>query len=52
MVATPWVLGVEKVVLRRSVTYGTLLVDLERQQPGAILGAYNRAFAEVALIHS
>jgi Transposase/zinc-finger of transposase IS204/IS1001/IS1096/IS1165 len=34
---SPQVLGVDEFALRRGVTYGTLLVDLERRQPVAVL---------------
>jgi hypothetical protein len=34
---TPRVLGVDGFALRRGATYGTLLVDLERRQPVAVL---------------
>jgi transposase len=33
----PCILGVDEFALRRGVTYGTLLVDLERRQPVAVL---------------
>lgn len=37
IVPTPRVLGVDEFALRRGSTYGTLLVDLERRQPVAVL---------------
>jgi transposase len=37
MVPAPRVLGVDEFALRRGSTYGTLLVDLERRQPVAVL---------------